>query len=134
MSRSVNLNAPIPPRSQLILSVRDWSSLEEVALAASVATEYETKLYVERRDDRYRWSLIHRGGPYPLLRITARFLEVDYHSIFVGCREINDGYSALSESSYEESAPDASAILTVECQTSKDALRLLIREALGEGE
>jgi hypothetical protein len=131
MSRSANLNPPVPPRSQLILSVRDWSSLEEVALAASVATEHETKLYVERRDGRYRWRLIHRGGPYPLLRIMARFLKVHCHSIFIGFREISDGYCALRESSDEWSVGDTWAILTVECQTPEGELALLIREALG---
>ena len=131
MSRSANRKPPVLARSQLILSVRDWSSLEQVALAASVASEYETKLYVERRDDRYRWSLIHRGGPYPLLRITARFLEIDYHSIFIGFREVGDGYCGLGESSDEWSVPESWAILTVEFQAPKGELERLIREALG---
>ena len=40
-------------------------------VAVSVATEFQTNVYVERLGDRYRWSLIHRRGPCPLLRITA---------------------------------------------------------------
>jgi hypothetical protein len=46
--------------------------------------------------DRYRWSLIQRGGPYPLSRITAEYLQVDYHSIIVGCREVGDGWLGLN--------------------------------------
>ena len=117
-------------RSQLILSTREWSPLEEVALAVSVATEYETKLYAERLDGQYRWSLIHRGGPYPLLRITARFLEVDYHSIFIGFRGIDDGYSALSDNPEGEPTPSASAILTFGGPTPQTETERLIREAL----
>ena len=63
---------------------RSWfrpAALEDVAEAISVATEWEKRVYVERVSDEYegwRWSLQHRGGPYPLLRITARYLKADY--------------------------------------------------------
>src|ERR1700683_4767958 len=126
MSLSGNRNQPVPSRSRLIMSTRDWSPLEEVALAVSVATEDETKVYVERLSDRYRWSLIHRGGPYPLLRITARFLQVDYQSIFIGCREVGDGYSALSDDPQGERVPDSSGVLAldVDCTPSAIASRI----------
>lgn len=130
MARSASKPAPIPSRGRLIVSVRDWSSLEEVALAVSVATEYETKVYVERMSDRYRWSLIHRGGPYPLLRITARFLQVDYHRIFVACREIDGGYSALCDTPEEDYVPDASKILNLALHTPEGAVEALIRRSL----
>ena len=105
MSNATGPEGPAPSRAQLILSVRNWSPLEDVVLAVSVATEHETKLYVERLDDGYRWSLIHRGGPYPLLRITARFLQIDYHSIFIGSKLIDDGYSALVRTPNKRSLP-----------------------------
>ena len=130
MSVSGNHNDPIPPRSHLIMSSRDWSSLKDVAWAVAVATEYETQVYVERLGDRYRWSLVHRGGPYPLLRITARFLQVDYQSIFIGCRAVGDGYSALSDSPGADRAPDASGVLTVPRHASSDTAESLIRESL----
>jgi hypothetical protein len=95
------------------MSTRDWSSLEDVAHAIAVATEFETEVYVERLGDRYRWSLVHRGGPLPLLRITARFLQVDYQSILIGCRAVGDGYSALSDTPGDDRVPDASGVLTV---------------------
>ena len=131
MSSAANSQGPAPSRTQLILSTRDWSSLRDVAQAVSVATEHETKLYVERLHDRYRWSLIHRGGPYPLLRITARFLQVDHQRIYVGYKQIEDGYSALCEDPEQPSAPSASAILTLHGPTSEKEAERRIREALG---
>ena len=64
-----------PERAELIRSVFRPSSLEEVAESISVATEKFHDIYVERRGDQYRWSFATKGGPYRLLRITARFLE-----------------------------------------------------------
>ena len=93
VSRLEDAPTPILKRSQLIKSTGEWSTIETVAMAVSVATEFQTKVYVERLGDRYRWSLIHRGGPNPLLRITAKYLQVDYNSIIVGCREVGDGWS-----------------------------------------
>jgi hypothetical protein len=124
------IHAPVPPRSRLIVSVRDWSPLEEVSLAVSQASQHETRVYVERLGDLYRWSLICRGGPYPLLRITARFLQVDYQSLFIGCREVGDGYSALSTPE-DDQMPDASMILSVSPNASREAVESLVREALG---
>jgi hypothetical protein len=131
MSSTGATPAPLPPRSRLIQSTRDWSPIEEVALAVSVATEHETEVYVERLGDRYRWSLIHRGGPYPLLRITARFLEVDYSSLFIGCRAVGDGYSALSDDPRGEPVPDSSGVLALEVESTPNAIASLISGLLG---
>ena len=121
------LSTPIPPRSALIASTRDWASLDEVALAMSVATEYETNLYIQRLGDRYRWSLIHRGGPYPLLRITARFLQVDYHSIIVGCSDLGEGWCGLIP---DDTKPEADAVLTFDGPTTAHQIGELSRQVL----
>lgn len=76
-------------------------------------------MYVERLEDSYRWSLIHRGGPYPLLRITAKYLQVDYNSIIVGCREVGDGWSGLGGNESEPLEPDAWAVLSFRDQLSQ---------------
>jgi hypothetical protein len=107
-------------RAQLILSTRDWSPLSPVAEAVSVATEHESEVYVERLGSRYRWSLVHRGGGYPLLRITARFLQVDYQRIFIGFRPVGDGYSALTPDEEAVAQPDAYAVLTFDSPTPLD--------------
>jgi hypothetical protein len=57
-----------------------------------VESEYERIVYVERLGEAWRWSLAHQGGLYPLLRITARFLRVDYDRIAIGARAV-DGWS-----------------------------------------
>lgn len=123
--------SPVPPRSELIQCTRRWSPLDDVALAVSVATEDVNKVYVERLDDGYRWSLVHSGGPYPLLRITARFLGVDHHSIFIGYGEVEGGYTALCEDPGEERSPTTSTILTFGGPTPKAEAERAIREALG---
>jgi hypothetical protein len=45
------------------------------------------------------------------LRITVKHLEVDYASIFVGCRETGDGWSGLEGKETEPLEPDAWAFL-----------------------
>jgi hypothetical protein len=129
VSNLENVPTLILKRSRLIKSTAEWSTIETVSLAVSVATEFQTKVYVERRGDRYRWSLIHRGGPYPLLRITAKYLQVDYHSIIVGCREVGDGWSGLMGNETESSEPYSWAILTFKGPTAAaDVDALIIRE------
>ncbi len=118
MSSLEDAPTPILKRSQLIKSTGEWSTIETVALAVSVATEFQTMVYVERPGDRYRWSLIHRGGPYPLLRITAKYLQVDYQSIIVGCREVGDGWSGLKGHETESLEPEAWAVLSFESPTT----------------
>jgi hypothetical protein len=124
-------------RAQLLRSVFEWSAIEEVALAVSVASEDQSEVYVERLGDQYRWSLVHRGGPYPLLRIAANFLQVDHRTIFIGFRDVGDGYSALSDqpeaSNQPEAvvAPDESAILQLLDVTSREAVKSLIRQQVG---
>jgi hypothetical protein len=119
-----------PSRSRFIMSTRDWSPLSEVAQAVSVATEKETELYVERLGSLYRWSLIHRGGAYPLLRITARFLQVDYQRIFIGFRPVGDGYSRLGADDPEPINPDAWAILHFDGPIMVDDVEARIRQEL----
>ena len=118
MSSLEDAPTPIFKRSQLIKSCVDWSTIETVAMAVSVATEFQSQVYVERLGDPYRWSLVHRGGPYPLLRITAKYLQVDYHSIMVGCREVGDGWSGLNGNETEPLGPDVWAVLTFDGPTT----------------
>ena len=106
------VRVPDPERAQLIRSVFEPSPLEAVASAVSVATEKETHLYVEWIGDLWRWSLVHGGGPYPLLRVTARFLKVDYTAIFIGHRQIEGGLSVLTRDPEEVIEPNSWAVIT----------------------
>ena len=116
MSNVEDASTLIPKRSQLIKSTAEWSTIETVSLAVSVATEFQTQVYVERRGERYRWTLIHGGGPYPLLRMTAKYLQVDCHSIIIGYREVGDGWWGLNGNETDSSEPEAWAILDFEGQ------------------
>jgi hypothetical protein len=102
---------PDPERQRLARSIFVPSSLGQVAEAVSVATEHETRIYVERLGDAYRWSLTHRGGPYPLLRITARFLRIDYHRIVVGARAVADGVVVVCGDRETDTEPDAWSVI-----------------------
>jgi hypothetical protein len=96
-----------PERRRLLRSVYEPSSLDAVAEAISVATEDEKRIYVERIGSRYRWSLTSAGGMYPLLRITARFLRIDYHRIVIGFRAVAKSVYVLCEDPAEPTEPDA---------------------------
>jgi len=121
---------PPPSRAQLLRGSFDWSPIEDVALAVSVASHDESEVYVERLGDRYRWSLVHRGGPYPLLRIAARFLQVDYQSIFIGFRDVGNGYSALSADPEAEPTPDAFSVLALDGMTPPETVLPLVRDSV----
>ena len=102
------------------------SPLEEVAEAISVATEKFHDIYVERRSDRYRWSFATKGGPYPLLRITARFLQMDPYSLAgVGSREVGGGWCVQIVAD-GDAEPDAWSVLRFDGATSADQVRLRV--------
>jgi hypothetical protein len=102
-----------PPRQRLIRSALEPASLEEVAAAVAVAVaEGERDIYVERSRDHYRWSLCSRGGPYPLPRITARFLQVDYRLAFIGFYTVPGDWCILVKDPSAWVEPDAWAVLS----------------------
>jgi hypothetical protein len=118
-------------RVALIQSTRSWSSLQDVALAVSVASESGHRIYVERRSDLYRWSLAHSGGGYPLLRITARFLHVDHGRIFVGFRTLPNGMAIMCDDPNVVEEPDTWAILEPTKPVSASDAVELITNSLG---
>jgi hypothetical protein len=85
--------------------------VDTVAEAVSVATEHETRVYVERIGSTYRWSLTDPGGMYPLLRIAARFLRIDYHGLVIGFRAVTDGVFVLAEGPDSDKKSDAWTVL-----------------------
>ena len=121
-------------RIALFKSTFVWSPPDEVAAAISVASEIERHLYVERLGALYRWSLAHRGGPYPLLRISARFLGIDYQTIFIGYRTLPDGYAILSKDPDNFDEPDAWRVLEIGQQIAETAAESLLVSSLTSGE
>ena len=73
-------------RRLLARSMIQPATLDDVAQAiADAASRHAPLVYVERHGERWRWSLAHRGGPYPLLRETARFLGMPPSSLLMSC-------------------------------------------------
>ena len=115
--------------SRLFQSVFNPSPLEEVAEAVSVATEICRNIYVERRGDQWRWSLATKGGPYPLLRLSAQYLKMDYAALRgVGSRVVGDEWCVQIVQTDTE--PDAWAVLTFdECATVQQVVERLTNES-----
>ena len=121
---------PDTHRLELLRSVFEPSSLDVVAEAVSVASEHERRIYVEQIDGRHRWSFTHSGGGYPLLRIAARFLRVDYTRISVGFRIVTDGVYVLCAGPQEPTRPRPWAVVDFDRPTSSEGARESIRSAL----
>lgn len=99
----------------------------------SVASELERRIYVERRSPLYRWSLAHSGGGYPLLRIAARFLGIDYKRIYLGYRTLPDGTAIICDDPQAVGEPDEWALLSLPDVISPGAAAELIAEAIATG-
>ena len=121
---------PDPDRQRMARSIFEPSSLNEVAEAVSVATEEEKRLYVERFGETYRWSLTHPGGMYPLLRISARFLRIDYHGLVIGFRAVADGVYVLAGDPATDQDPDAWTVLEFDRPAEPSDVRGRIVRAL----
>ena len=104
------------------------STLPAVARAIAEASGPRSLFYVERFGDRYRWSPAHRGGPYPLLRETAKLLAADPHRLIVHFRPIGpagfdkDGiWQGISALDFDDvTPPDASMLLQLDGPTSQE--------------
>jgi len=123
---------PDPTRLHLLHSVFHASALTDVAEAISVATEDEREVYVERLTDGWRWSLTHPGSGYPLLRITARFLRVDYHRITVPFRTVEEGVCIVCKDPGDVIVPDTWAVLQFDGPTPADVVEQRIVQELGD--
>ena len=122
---------PDPARQRLLRSVFEASSLESVAEAVSAATEDEQRIYVERIGSRWRWSLTHRGGSYPLLRIAARFLRVDHNRIMMGFRTVGDDVCVLCADPDDPVPADAWEVIDFDEPASAMIVKERILQAFG---
>jgi hypothetical protein len=121
----------VAARVEMIQSSRTWSALKVVAEAVAAASETEQVVYVERRGGEYRWSLAAKGGGYPLLRISARFLGVDYRGIYVGFRTLPNGTAVLCEDPSNVEMPDKWTLLKLSGKITPAAAAWRIRTAVG---
>jgi hypothetical protein len=65
-------------RRLLAGSIFAYCTLEQVAEQIAASAAQFDCIYVERLGSTYRWSPMHRGGPYPLLREVAKLLDLPY--------------------------------------------------------
>jgi hypothetical protein len=99
-------------RRELAATMMEPSPVGDVADAvATFAKRSSAKVYVERCSNGYRWSPAHAGGPYPLLREVALFLDRDHHGLVIGCAAV-DGYSIVAPEGPNMPKPRAWAFLT----------------------
>jgi hypothetical protein len=114
-------------------SIRNWSALDDVCDDVSVASWQLRHDYVERRGDVFRWSIVRKGGAYPLLRTVARYVEVDYNRLKHGFCTLPNGTAILCENSGELDEPDAWAIINLDQETSRlDVQKLIVVQLSGE--
>ena len=113
-------------RPRLLRGTIEPSSLAEVAEAVSVASQDERRVYVERLGRKWRWSLTHPGGAYPLIRIAARFLRVDHDSIIVPFRQVAEGVFILCEDPNNVTAPDEWVVLDFDGPTPAEEVEAQI--------
>jgi len=95
-----------------------------------VATETEKQIYAERFGNLWRWSLVHARGPYPLLRISARFLKMDYAAIYIGYRQV-DALGVSTRDPDEVINPDGWAVLTFAEPEPEDRVVVQMVEVVG---
>jgi len=115
-------------RSRLADSIFGTCTAEEVAgqIALFGAPRFH-KVYVERREDGYRWSIVHGGGPYPLLRELAQLLDIPYQSIVLPFATL-DGWAYVLAPDIE-GEPDSCAFIESSADASVNVERLLAATA-----
>lgn len=118
------VSTPNPERAALMKSVRVPSDLADVAAAVSEASRYCRLIYVERLGEGWRWSLAHPGGPYPLLRETARFLQIDYRQLLMPFRTVAPAVAVIDPGPGEAVA---SALLRFTRDTGASQVQYRIR-------
>ena len=124
--------SPDPERLQLLQAAFESHPRDFVARGVAVASRTERVVYVDRDATGWRWSLTNTGGPYPLLRITARFLLCDHRRIFFAFRTVGERYAILDRGDGEERGGVSWALIRLPGPTSPTGAEGLIREALGD--
>lgn len=122
-----------PGRAALMDSVRLPSTFEEITAAIGTYVEHSGSVYVERLEEKWRWSPAHRGGVYPLLREVARFMRVDHYRIIVPFKTVANGWAVVKpDDDDDDSAPPVgTAVLTFKEPATPEAVKARLTEAFG---
>jgi hypothetical protein len=120
--------APTDERRRLHRSMVERRSLDEVVEAVTDAVRWQSSIYVERRGCLYRWSLAHGGGPYPLLRLVCKFLEIPHYWVLVSCAPF-DGWTITA--CREGEPAEAAAIVDFPLGAGPAEVRQTVLETVG---
>ncbi|MEP7378025.1 MAG: hypothetical protein ABI725_00525 [Chloroflexota bacterium] len=115
-------------------SISHGAPLDEVAQAIAATNGLIRFIYVERLGaDLYRWSPAHRGGPYPLMRETARYLGVNHHGLVLPFRSLADtGLTVIpADASEPARPPEEWTVLEFESAVPVETVRRLILKNQG---
>ncbi len=121
----------VPPtehRCRLFRSSVEAASLDDVVEAVTDAVRFHERVYLERRGDRYRWSLATGGGPYPLLRLICKYLEIPHYWVLVSTAAW-DGWTITAPR--WDGPVDARAVLHLELGSTAVAVRTAVIDAVG---
>ena len=81
---------PDPVRYELFTTTCRPFPLDELAAYVAGVSLGQRIVYVDRRAEGYTWSFVHGGGPYPLLREVAQFIDYPYTKLVLGGRAVGD--------------------------------------------
>ena len=109
--------------ANVISCVRPSPSWEVADAVVAYSSTHGEPVYIERIGDLYRWSPAHRGGPYPLGRVLARFLRCEYHDITIGFVTV-DGWCVIGEA--DKSPTDDYAIFEAPLTTLDGAQEMIL--------
>lgn len=111
-------------------SVSRVSSLAAVAAGVSAYSAYPGAVHVERWKSGWRWSPAHRGGPQPLLREFARFLDVAPGSIWMPFNTDRKRYAYVPPRGANGRQPEAHDVLVLDTPVTPTEARALIEARL----
>ena len=110
-------------RRLLVGSIFAYCTLDQVTEQIAEYAGGSDRIYVERRGSGYRWSLVHRGGAYPLLREVAKLLDVPYRSLILHFGTIDGWTIALTPE--PDAAPDSRGFIEPAAEASINRERIL---------
>lgn len=121
--------SPDPVRTRFAQSLARPGELADVAAAVSEVTRSHRTVYVERHGDHFRWSFVHAGGAYPLLRTVAQFLGLDHRKVLMGFTTLPDGRAVVTGDPASETEPDEWAVLDFDEHTEANNVASTISAA-----
>jgi hypothetical protein len=128
------MTSPDPQRLALLRTACRTTTLDRVAehvAALAALTPAPRHVGVERHPDGYRWTVVHKGGPYPLLREVAQFLGVPHDGLVVGSRPFELPWCALQLGPDDGASPVATAVIDLRRVTDPDAVAAQLVVRLG---